>query len=185
MDSRYYEANKERLLSRQKVYCKKRRAENGDELRRNEAEYRKKNIEKVRGYQNRWYKRNRESEIARLTKYYKDNPDKKAAHAANSEAWRKANRDKSRSYVRNRRARIKQSEGQHTAEDIKRLIAGQKGHCWWCSKKIPDDKHHVDHRIPIAKGGGNGVENLVISCARCNHKKSSKMPWEMEVPRLF
>lgn len=27
---------------------------------------------------------------------------------------------------------------------------------------------HVDHITPIAKGGGNGIDNLITSCQRCN-----------------
>lgn len=184
-DRRYYEANKHWILPQMNERQKQRRRENIDEARRLEAEYREKNRDRVRQYQRDYYARNRDSERKRLTEYYENNPEKKAERYAQIESWRKANREKARSYVRNRRARIKASDGQHTADDIEKLKAGQKGCCWWCGKKIPDGKHHIDHRIPIARGGSNGVENLVVSCAPCNHKKSYKMPWEMEEPRLF
>ncbi|MGS0941543.1 HNH endonuclease [Pseudomonas luteola] len=39
--------------------------------------------------------------------------------------------------------------------------------------------------MPIARGGTNDPENLVISCPDCNRSKGKRMPWEMDNPRLF
>jgi len=38
--------------------------------------------------------------------------------------------------------------------------------------------YHVDHRVPIARGGSNGPENLVIACPDCNRRKNAQMPHE-------
>lgn len=187
-DRRYYEANKHWLLPQMLERLKRIRAENGEEAQRmRDAKnaWRAKNVEKAREYQNNYFQRNRDKELKRLASYYEANPDKRQEANARREEWRKANREKARSYVRNRRARIKQSEGQHSAADIAKILEGQKRCCWWCSKKLSGKKYHVDHRIPIARGGSNGPENLVISCAPCNQKKNSKMPWEMDNPRLL
>lgn len=32
----------------------------------------------------------------------------------------------------------------------------------------------VDHRTPIARGGSNGIENLVPACNSCNSKKGTR-----------
>ena len=34
----------------------------------------------------------------------------------------------------------------------------------------------LDHFIPISKGGGSRLHNLVISCNDCNKKKADEMP---------
>jgi 5-methylcytosine-specific restriction endonuclease McrA len=183
-DREYYEKNKARLLPQMREKAKARRVEKRDEVLAVSAAWREKNREKVRQYQRKYFANNRESELARIRGYYAENPDKWAEKKANGEAWRRANRDQARSYVRNRRAKLKAADGTHAGADIERLWNGQKGRCWWCSTKLTDG-YHVDHRIPISRGGSNGPENLVISCAPCNLKKNDKMPWEMTEPRLL
>ncbi|HZE38548.1 MAG TPA: HNH endonuclease [Stackebrandtia sp.] len=37
----------------------------------------------------------------------------------------------------------------------------------------------IDHVMPRSRGGGHIWENVVASCARCNHKKSDRTPGEM------
>jgi hypothetical protein len=76
-----------------------------------------------------------------------------------------------------RRARILATGGTYTKEDIELLYKSQKGKCWWCGKKV-GEKYHVDHRIPLVKGGTNHPRNLVISCPFCNQSKHDKLPHE-------
>jgi hypothetical protein len=45
--------------------------------------------------------------------------------------------------------------------------------CRYCGATAPDVVLHVDHVVPKALGGGNTPDNLVTSCADCNHGKSS------------
>ena len=37
------------------------------------------------------------------------------------------------------------------------------------------DSFHIDHFIPISKGGGNEIDNLRTSCSKCNLKKNDKI----------
>src|SRR3546814_5236792 len=67
------------------------------------------------------------------------------------------------------------SGGEFTAEDIYAMLAAQKKKCWYCGTKLT--AYHVDHRIPLARGGSNGPENLVIACHACNLSKGAKLPW--------
>src|SRR3546814_6382348 len=60
-----------------------------------------------------------------------------------------------------RRAQAVSSGGEFTAEDIDAMLAAQKKKCWYCGTKLT--AYHVDHRIPLARGGSNGPENLVIA----------------------
>jgi 5-methylcytosine-specific restriction endonuclease McrA len=34
----------------------------------------------------------------------------------------------------------------------------------------------LDHVIPINRGGGSGVDNVVVACARCNVRKGGRTP---------
>lgn len=49
------------------------------------------------------------------------------------------------------------------------------GRCRHCGGPVhPQEIWHVDHFIPLAKGGTNDLENLVLSCIRCNLEKAAK-----------
>jgi 5-methylcytosine-specific restriction endonuclease McrA len=77
----------------------------------------------------------------------------------------------------NRRARKRHASGTHTAADIAAQRTRQKGRCFWCQEKV-GRSYHVDHVMPISRGGSNGPENIVIACASCNLSKGAKMPSE-------
>ena len=42
--------------------------------------------------------------------------------------------------------------------------------CQWCGGFAS----HADHVIPVVKGGGDEMENLVASCRRCNLSRGSR-----------
>lgn len=136
---------------------------------------------------NRWKKKN-PGRSREFSKAFRDrNPGK---YAAQAKAWRLNNREKLRTLAakwakenlesraaikRNRRARIRNAEGTHTAQDISELYAAQKGRCAYCKVKV-GDKYHVDHIQPLFNGGGNGKDNLQICCPTCNLRKNAKDP---------
>lgn len=45
--------------------------------------------------------------------------------------------------------------------------------CAYCGKR--GVKLECDHIIPVARGGHNGVDNLVTSCKPCNRSKAGKL----------
>jgi 5-methylcytosine-specific restriction endonuclease McrA len=61
----------------------------------------------------------------------------------------------------------------YTRWDINAMAAGQGWQCAACGKSIWSG-FHVDHRIPLAKGGVDGLENLQLLCERCNLKKGAR-----------
>ena len=96
---------------------------------------------------------------------------------AESDKKKRADRTRRLPIERNMRALRAGAPGKHTAEDIALQMKSQRGKCWWCGKWIVG-KYHVDHRVPIARGGSNGPGNLVISCPTCNLRKHDKLPQE-------
>ena len=46
--------------------------------------------------------------------------------------------------------------------------------CAYCGRDLGKGERHVDHATPLVRGGAHAVENLVISCARCNQTKHMK-----------
>lgn len=44
--------------------------------------------------------------------------------------------------------------------------------CQYCGRSAPDVVLHVDHVVPVSKGGSNDPSNLVTACETCNLGKS-------------
>lgn len=126
-------------------------------------QWKRDNPDKVREAQRRWYRANADKVNERIRRWRHENPDKV--------------REIRRCSVRNYRARKAKCSGKHTAADIRAQYKSQNGRCWWCGKKV-GDKYEVDHRIPIARGGSNAPDNIVISCQKCNRSKNDKLPHE-------
>jgi 5-methylcytosine-specific restriction endonuclease McrA len=115
------------------------------------------------------------------------NPTK---HQAAAKAWREANPERSAEltaswHARNpggrvlhemaRRARKKGAGGSHTVAQIIDLAERQNHQCVYCKCSIAKIRH-IDHRMPLALGGSNGIENIQLLCPSCNHRKQAKDP---------
>lgn len=77
-----------------------------------------------------------------------------------------------------RRAAKYASETHFTMEDIRDLWAVYEGKCAYCRRSLNYHKWHVEHVIPLSRGGSDGPENLVLACERCNLNKGAKTPEE-------
>lgn len=48
--------------------------------------------------------------------------------------------------------------------------------CQKCGKYMPDEVGlHIDHIIPVSKGGKSVESNLQVLCSKCNGRKTNKM----------
>lgn len=104
---------------------------------------------------------------------------------AKRRAYLKANRtlvNKNKRFIdARRRAAILGAEGSYTKEDVYILLNELNRCCRWCGKQLT--KYHVDHIIPLSKGGSNWPSNITISCPSCNSAKKDRMPAEWEAYR--
>ncbi len=66
-------------------------------------------------------------------------------------------------------------------EDVDRevLFERDKGICGICKKEVHINNFHVDHIIPISKGGKHCYENTQISHPSCNHKKHARINFSL------
>jgi 5-methylcytosine-specific restriction endonuclease McrA len=71
-----------------------------------------------------------------------------------------------------------------TLTRIKAIKAPDLLPCHWCEALTTKDKRHVDHVIPLSKGGPHSAENLVCACQRCNCRKRNKLPHEFTPERV-
>ena len=91
--------------------------------------------------------------------------------------WRRKHPERSRVDEARRRAREAAAGPSYSSAHVKAQYIAQSGRCYWCKEQVASD-YHVDHVIPLSKGGSNGSDNIVIACPPCNRKKCDKMPWE-------
>lgn len=163
---------------------------------RDEA-YRRENRPKIRAQQQAWEDANREALRERRKDIYRAAPERQKARRnkylavpANAERgkatarkWRQANPEKLRAKAARRRAKLLASPLHYTSDDVHKRLQEQKGLCYWCHKPL-GGAYHVDHIIPLAKGGTNAPNNICCACPGCNQSKGAKMPCEF-AGRLF
>lgn len=62
---------------------------------------------------------------------------------------------------------------------IKRKVIERDGyicrHCGMDCSKSGSGGYHFDHVYPVSRGGETSIENLVMSCVRCNSRKGAKV----------
>lgn len=134
------------------AYIRKASIEDGKiELRKRSEIYRAKNPDKI-SEQNKSY---------RLRNLYK----LKEYKSSNSEANKR--------HCNKRRAAKKCSTENYTLKEIRDLRTKIGHSCAYCRSKVP---LLIDHIIPLAKGGSNGIRNIQFLCAPCNLSKSARDP---------
>ena len=62
--------------------------------------------------------------------------------------------------------------------DIQEMVKQRdKNRCSYClsAAQYAYQTFHIDHILPIAKGGTDDIENLCLSCSWCNSSKATKV----------
>lgn len=149
----------------------------------------KANPEKRRATNNRWRASNKDELNARNRLAYAADPDfyrgKGREYRENnaellrqkSREWRKNNPEKSAASTRNKKAMRKSAPGTHTATDIEDILRLQNFKCAECKVSVKlRHNRHIDHIIPLSKGGTNFRTNLQILCPPCNMHKHNTDP---------
>ncbi len=98
--------------------------------------------------------------------------EQREARNKNHRQWRKANMDKVLMWNRLRRYKERAAGDMPHRFDIGRLLCDQDAHCTYC-KELLVGEYHIDHKIPVSRGGLNEIENLQILCPTCNMKKGA------------
>jgi 5-methylcytosine-specific restriction endonuclease McrA len=138
---------------------KRYRTENPELLAERERRYRETHEDQIAAKDRRYREADPERQARRHRVYRQANPEKKAA-------------------IKKRRAeRQAASPVRHTEHDVLAQYVRQGGRCYWCGGDLSDG-YETDHVIPLAKGGSDGPENIVVACRPCNQAKGSKLPQE-------
>lgn len=142
----------------------------------------------------RRYRENRSARIANQQRHLKKNRQainqRQLRHYwANRSTRIKQHRDW---YYRNREEQIaKQLPRSNKRRALKRMAGVfvitrkelnnlRRKPCYLCGAK----SEHIDHVIPLARGGRHSIGNLAPSCANCNHRKGTKYLVELKIKDL-
>lgn len=90
------------------------------------------------------------------------------------------------SYYMLRRGRLEAARAiaTHTVAEWHQQCIEQDGRCYYCGG--PQVHLVKEHKTPIARGGSDGIDNIVASCRRCNLKKGVlTAPEYIHLLRLF
>ena len=88
--------------------------------------------------------------------------------------WELLNRDRLRHRIRNacHKRRVLLQNSTLTAAAYDNWVTQQEKICTYCAIRCTKT-FHVDHIIPLSKGGEHALDNLTIACKKCNQSKSN------------
>jgi len=165
---KYYESGGGR--EKQKKYREKNKAR----LSEYKKKYYSENKERILKWFKANYGKNRDAAIARVKEWTERNPEKRAE-------WRRANQARYNGYQATRRAKERAASIGDKAEIAAKytyLKTANRLRCTYCKKVVAKRDRHVDHIIPLSRGGTHEASNLCCSCSRCNLSKHTKTPEE-------
>ena len=152
-----------------KEHSKKYAAGHRDVINKAARLWRKANPERCAEYSvgSRDRRRGKISEYAR--QYAKDHPERRSANETA------------------RRARKLGAPGRYSPDDVSSLKQKQGGKCGNLACRVVLREYHVDHVMPLSKGGSNWPENLQLLCPTCNVRKQAQSPekWASRNGLLF
>jgi 5-methylcytosine-specific restriction endonuclease McrA len=137
--------------------------------------------EKRRAYGRDWMLRNADRARAAMRRWWEQHPDE---HRAENRAYSARDPERRQRQIEsspNRRAVRKASDarrrsrklnagGSYTYVEWLLLVAAHSGRCAYCAAVAVV---HADHRIPLARGGSNSIDNIVPACRSCNLRKGT------------
>jgi 5-methylcytosine-specific restriction endonuclease McrA len=198
-DARYYVKNREREKARKQAT--RQCVEGREGLNAAHARSRAVHPERERKYNARYYTKNRERMCEKAARWYAANLERAREYSTeNREKLREAS---ARWYVENRERaaergahwRAENPEKSHE-KGVKRralragAVIGDPAMlreffrwarttlvipCWWCgSVTVSGRKRHIDHAIPLSRGGKHSIGNLYVVCESCNLIKGGR-----------
>ena len=69
-------------------------------------------------------------------------------------------------------------DGSVNIENTRKLIKEQDNKCYMCGCELEWDKKravHLDHILPISKGGKHVISNVAYACRECNLSKGPRI----------
>ena len=139
-----------------------------------------KDPERRRAYARDWIRHNPDRARAAMRRWRERHPtehneDSRAYYARHREAlakyfseYQRTHRDLRRALAARRRARKVAAAGRYSVAQWHALARFWLGRCAYCGSEGPLE---ADHRVPLARGGSNLIDNILPACGPCNRRK--------------
>ena len=125
--------------------------------------------ERKREYERAYYQQNRERMDAAATAWRKQHPDRSRAIGKASRTRRP---DSQRNATARRRARLL-GAGRVERVDRRVVLELSNGVCGICGHVVDPARFHVDHVVPLSRGGDHSYENTQAAHPTCNRRKGA------------
>jgi len=190
----YQRLNREKCIETGKKY----RERNLERLKAKSNSYKKAHPEYIKEYNSMYRETNKEKAKVEWKKYYEKNKlqlcqSHREHHKNNPQVRKEYNqtqrrKDIAKTYRKSERGRVSERNMKHkrrtltkqgdvTTEQLLTLKNTAKT-CFYCDCDLTIVKAHIDHLVPLARGGEHTISNLVMACATCNTRKGAKDPME-------
>jgi hypothetical protein len=179
-----YERHKETRRAQQSVYD----AAHREEAKARAKEWVRKNPDKAKAAKTAWYEANKEKKRSYDAAYRAENADKRRLqtqryYTENKEAirawqaqygkeWCNANRDKVNARTAKRRSMILAAAVSLSDDEARRIKDLYRQST--LMTRMSGMEYHVDHIIPLARGGKHHPDNLQILSATENRRKGAR-----------
>lgn len=129
--------------------------------------YYERNAEHIRTQKKDWYQENRERVLATVKARYEADPEPTRARA---HRWEREHPE----VRQDKRAKKKGA----FVESVDRQVVFERdgGVCQLCRLPVDADDWHLDHVIPLSRGGLHCYSNVQVAHPRCNMVKHAKVP---------
>lgn len=163
----YRENNRDKIRTRYKLYYE----ENKERLLLNKREYSKKNYDRIKLVSRKWREANRESIAQKRREYFLNNKDMFARIHRRADRKRRA-LIAGNGFEKYTEQQVLETYGTncHLCDGAIDLKANRQ-----CGKPGWELSLHIDHLIPIAKGGPDTLNNVRPAHGKCNVSKGAKL----------
>ena len=135
------------------------------------AAWRANHPEEVKTYKAAYYYSHPEEVKAYNAAWRADNRQEQKTYSAN---YRQANKDAVLVTNQRRQALKRRLPATLTRGEWEAIKVAYKHRCAYCGKK--QKRLTQDHVIPLSKGGGTTMGNIIPACQSCNSRKGSNLP---------
>lgn len=147
----------------------------GDQRRAYGREWMRRNGEKARDAMRRWRETHRDADRSNKRAYYAANTDRERLRTGD---YARRNPEIRRVIRHQRRGREMAAEGSFTHAEWRALLQDHDGRCAYCGETR---LLTADHKIALARGGSNRIDNILPACRRCNQRKHTSSEREFRV----